>query len=115
MRPVSQPVLLKVYGGFKPASTALCAALAQIAASALPAENACVNLAGDLCSLSFEGIYFPIEEALTAIREHADAKTDGRLDVLDLENWTLCRHEIGGGKISTHSQGLNNVLDYSGF
>lgn len=112
---MSQPVLLKVYGGFKPASHKLHDALRQIAARAQPSENLCVALAGDMASLSFEGIYFPLQETLAAIRECADDKTVGRLDVLDIENWTICRHEIKGREIGTHSQNLNNVLDYSGF
>jgi hypothetical protein len=68
MRAMSQPVLLKVYGGFMPASPRLHEALRQIAATALPAENVCVALDGDMASLSFEGIYFPLEETLEAIR-----------------------------------------------
>lgn len=112
---MSQPVLLKVYGGLKPASPGLHEALLQIAATAQPSENACVALAGDMASLSFEGIYFPLEETLAAIREYASEETRGRLDVLDIENWTLCRHEINGREISARSRALNNVLDYSGF
>lgn len=112
---MSQPVLLKVYGGFMPASPRLHEALRQIAGTALPAENVCVALDGDMASLSFEGIYFPLEETLEAIREYANEETRGRLGVLDIENWTLCRHEINGKEISARSQGLNSVLDYSGF
>ncbi len=55
-----------------------------------------------------------MRETLEAIREYANEETRGRLDVLDIENWTLCRHEINGKEISARSQGLNSVLDYSG-
>ena len=42
MRAMSQPVLLKVYGGFHAGLPRLHEALRQIAATALPAENVCV-------------------------------------------------------------------------
>lgn len=112
---MSQPVLVKVYGGFKPAAPDLAQALESEINKAIPSENAHVSLAGDLCALSFEGIYFPLDEILEAIERHATSMTGGRLDVLDLENWRLYRHEIADGKMEVHQNNLDNVLDYSGF
>ena len=41
-------------------------------------------------------------------------KHQGKLDVLDLENWRLTRHLFDQGRIRSSSAPLNNVLDYSG-
>lgn len=112
---MSQPTLIKAYGGFKPASPALAHALEDELGKAIPGENANISCTGDMCVLSFEGIYFPLDEILGAIAEYSTPMTGGRLDVLDMENWRLYRHEIAGGKIDVHENSLDNVLDYSGF
>lgn len=112
---MSQPVLVKVYGGLKPVSGPLRDNISHILAAACPPENASLSCTGDMCAISFEGIYFPLGEFLAEIRQNADEETKGRLDVLDLENWKLCRHEINGREINTRCNGLNNALDYSGF
>lgn len=112
---MSQPVLVKVYGGLKPVSVLLRKNLRHILETACPAENANLSYNGDMCVISFEGIYFPLEEILAEVCQNADDDTSGRLDVLDIENWKLCRHEINGREIHARDNCLNNVLDYSGF
>lgn len=112
---MSQPELVKAYGGFRPADQEFYEALAAALLQAMPAENAFVELRGKMCVLSFEGVYFPLEEVLKAIGLHARSNTRGRLDYLDLENWRLVRHELAEGEIASHEADLNHVLDYSGF
>ena len=38
----------------------------------------------------------------------------GKLDVLDLENWRMTRHAFRDGVLHSSAAPLNNVLDYSG-
>lgn len=112
---MSQPVLVKVYGGFRPVTQEFHDALAVCLAEALPTGNALVGLRDEMCVISFEGVYFPLEAVLAAIARHALPETRGRLDYLDLENWRLYRHELAEGALCGNEADLNHVLDYSGF
>ena len=49
--------------------------------------------------LSFEGIYFPWEEAAGAIRSHITKDSTGKMDVLDMENWRITRFFIKDGTV----------------
>lgn len=112
---MSQPVLLKVYGNFFPANNLLFQQLTRICASAVSQEQAVVFLEGDLLRISFEGIYFPMDEVLGVFQDFFTPEGRGKLDYLDLENWRMTRYLFKDGKISSSSTPLNNVLDYSGF
>lgn len=113
MSAMSQPVLIKTYGNIYPASKELLRELAARMQDAIPAGNVTVAN-GDMLLLSFEGIYFPLEEVLAGIERHITGQSAGKLDYLDLEAWRLTRFRIENGKISSSSAPLNNVLDYSG-
>lgn len=112
---MSQPVLLKVYGNFCPANNLLFEHLAKACAKAVSMEQPVVFLEGDLLRISFEGIYFPVDEVLKVFQDFSTPDMQGKLDYLDLENWTMSRYIFKNGKISSGSVSLNNVLDYSGF
>ncbi len=112
---MSQPVLVKVYGGFRPVTPEFHAALTSALEGAIPADHIHIGLDGAMCVMSFEGVYFPLEDVLTAICRHAPRDATGRLDYIDLENWRLWRHEFAKGELSCHDADLNHVLDYSGF
>lgn len=108
--------LCKVYGHVYPVTEALHAALEQAVAGALaddPSE-AVLCREGDMDRISFEGVYFPEEEVLAALRQHLGPDMQGKLDYLDLENWRMRRHRFVQGRIVSSSAPLNNVLDYSG-
>lgn len=77
-------------------------------------EEEAVTLEGDLLRISFEGLYFPVEETLAAVAARLRPDQTGKLDVLDLENWRLERHVFADGRISSGAAPLNNVLDFSG-
>lgn len=108
--------LLKVYGHVYPVSDALHAALEAACAGAMPddADEPALCREGDMSRISFEGVYFPVEETLEALKRHLRPEHQGKLDVLDLENWRLVRHVFAQGHIRSTSAPLNNVLDYSG-
>lgn len=111
---MSQPVLLKIYGNIAPVDARLGAELAAVAKSAWPPENAHAEMNGDMLLVSFEGVYFPLEEALEAISKYLTKNSAGKLDALDIENWRLVRHLFKDGSINVKTAPLNNVLDYSG-
>lgn len=111
---MAQPVMLKVYGNLWPASPQLKDRLSMLCTSCLPPESQIVELDVDLLRISFEGIFFPLKEVLDCIKPSLENNTRGKLDVLDLEAWTLQRHIFANGKITCRSAPLNNILDYSG-
>lgn len=112
---MSQPVLLKVYGNLYPADAAAHAVLARACATCVPdGTDEVVTLEGDLVRISFEGLFFPVDEVLEALAATLKPEQKGKLDVLDLEAWTLTRHLFADGRIVSRAAPLNNVLDFSG-
>ena len=113
---MSRQPLLKVYGHIYPVDKALYAALEHACADAMPDEDdlPVIEHDGDMARISFEGIYFPLDDVLDVLTAHVRAEHKGKLDVLDLESWRLIRHTFTQGRVDVHSAPLNNVLDYSG-
>lgn len=113
---MAQPVLIKVYGNIWPADKDFYDSIVRISRDSIPTGNdpPIVEFSGDLIKISFEGIYFPTEEILNFMQKNINPMQKGKLDILDLEDWTLTRYTFINGKISINSAPLNNVLDYSG-
>lgn len=114
---MSQPVLIKVYGAFAPASDKLQNGLDAVASLGMGThtEGEAVSRLGEWLRISFEGIWFPLDELKTFLESFSGAALRGKLDYLDLENWRLTRLEFLNGELRVSSAPLNNVLDYSGF
>ncbi len=68
----------------------------------------------DMLKLSYEGIYFPLEDFLATLTPYLHEKSQGKIDYIDLDAWVLTRHTIAGTTIHIRSASLNSVLDYSG-
>ncbi len=83
---------------------------ADSASARVPGE---IN-AGGLLRISFEGLYFPLQEVMAALEARLPPQATGRLDYLDLDNWTLTRYERRDGIFVSGTRGLNHVLDHSG-
>ena len=113
---MSRQPLLKVYGHIYPVDDALYEALEKACADAMPDEDDIPVLErdGDMARFSFEGAYFPLDSVLEALTAHMQTGHQGKLDVLDMEEWRLIRHTFIQGRMDVHSAPLNNVLDYSG-
>ncbi len=112
---MSQPVLLKVYGNLWPAPKDVLEPLASLFADCMPEpEFPPARLDDELLTIAFEGIYFPVDEILAVLSRYLTVQSQGKLDVIDLENWRLVRHMFKNGNIETRTAPLNNVLDYSG-
>ena len=74
----------------------------------------CTELEGDIFRISFEGVFFPLDDVLDALRPLLCAESSGKIDLIDMENWTLTRAAFSGAEITTKTVGLNHVLAYSG-
>lgn len=116
-----QPVILKVYGNVYPFSKSFIPGLESICSNCQPLpdkfseEMPIIYYANELLRISFEGIYFPIEEIVEYLKSALTSNQNGKIDYLDLENWSLTRYLIENGMIDKSSTSLNNVMDYSGF
>ena len=77
-------------------------------------ESPWVFLEGNMLRISWEGLYFPLEEVLCALSATLAQNAEGKLDYLDLEAWTLTRCIPGADGFHTTTRSLNHVLDYSG-
>lgn len=113
---MSRDPLLKVYGHIYPVDNEDFAALAHACADALPdtEDIPVIEMDGDMVRISFEGVYFPVDEVLAALNLLLRPGHQGKLDVLDMEGWRLTRHVFADGSIKSSSAPLNNVLDHSG-
>lgn len=109
---MSRPIPLKIYGDLRPVE--LSPALEKIAGQALPPpDRAPIVQDGDIILISFEGIYFPLDEILDAIKSSA-LPVNGKIDALDLDAWILTRYLFENGEIEKRKSPLNNVLAWSG-
>ena len=68
----------------------------------------CTELEGDIFRISFEGVFFPLDDVEASVGEDLD------LDLIDMEAWTLTRAAFSGTEITVKTVGLNHVLAYSG-
>lgn len=111
-----QSPLCKVYGHVYPCDAGLYRALEQAVAGAMGQEEDEPVLVreGDMARISFEGVYFPEEDVVQALREGLTPAMRGKLDCLDLENWRLTRYRLEEGEVRPSSAPLNNVLTFSG-
>ena len=115
---MSQPILLKVYASISGVAQGLADELREAVQDAVHADESpaeTVTQDGPLVLVSFEGLYFPVEEAAACIKRHLTKETTGKMDVLDLENWTITRFTLQGGFMQERSGSLNNALDFNGF
>lgn len=99
--------LVKVYGNLWPVGRKCLQAVQAVCGDA-------AELEGDLLRISFEGIWFPLEDLLDALAVWLRPDCQGKLDYLDLEAWRMTRYRFVQGKIQSSSRSLNDVLAYSG-
>ncbi|MDR2572963.1 MAG: hypothetical protein LBC94_01235 [Desulfovibrio sp.] len=112
---MSGRVLIKVYGHIQPVSDDFFTALVKICSDAISdgQDGSILRREEETVRISFEGLYFPLEETLHLLARHIGPEHRGKLDVLDIENWRLSRHVFDGG-LRSSSAGLNSVMDYAG-
>ncbi|OBQ50294.1 hypothetical protein [Halodesulfovibrio spirochaetisodalis] len=104
-------ILIKVYGSISNASPELY----QAALSFIEEQDEdAVELDGTFFTISFEGIYFMIDEFMDAIKPHLTKECSGRIDYIDVDEWSLTRFWIEGGLVTHNTANLNHVMDHSG-
>ena len=106
--------IIKIYAAFSPVAEAVRQELETVEKDVMGNGEEWLFWEDGLLRISFEGLYFPIEEALAILEPHLTGKSSGKLDILDLEDWTLTRHELRNGQLTASTRSLNHVLDYAG-
>ena len=108
----------KVFAAFFPAGAESLTGMEKLYGEALGEDPPWASLEGDLLRLSWEGVYFPLEEALDVLARTLPGEAEGKLDYIDLDSWALTRHILlpgpGAERFSQSTRSLNHVLDYSG-
>ena len=104
-------ILIKVYGSISNATPELFEAARKAVESV---DEDAIDMSGSLLTISFEGIYFMIDDFIDAIKPYLSKEHSGRIDYIDIDEWTLTRFWIEGGLITQNTAGLNNVMDHSG-
>ena len=77
-------------------------------------EDSRVEHHGDLLRLNVQGVAFPLDEAVEILRPFLCPQSEGRLDLIDREAWTLTRVRFSGLDDSRSTVDLNHVLDFAG-
>lgn len=109
-------ILIKVYGSVQPATQGMCDAARNAAQGMgeLDDIDEVVALDGSLLTFHFEGMYFPLDDVLAALGPMMGKECEGRIDYIDMDEWTLTRFWIQGGLVTQNTASLNQVMDYSG-
>ena len=102
----------KTYGHLFPADQHIADAVGAVLSDWNIPE--CTELEGDIFRISFEGVFFPLDDVLDALRPLLCAESSGKIDLIDMEAWTLTRAAFSGTEITVKTVGLNHVLAYSG-
>lgn len=105
---------IKVYAAFSPADANVLSSVEKAGSEAMGHESPWLFLEGDLLRIAWEGAYFPLEEVLRALEITLAADAQGKLDHLDLDDWTLTRYLPGPDGFRSSTRSLNQVLEYSG-
>ena len=94
----------KTYGHLFPADQHIADAVGAVLSDWNIPE--CTELEGDIFRISFD--------VLDALRPLLCAESSGKIDLIDMEAWTLTRAAFSGTEITVKTVGLNHVLAYSG-
>ena len=101
----------KTYGHLFPADQHIADAVGAVLSDWNIPE--CTELEGDIFRISFEGVFFPLDDVLDALRPLLCAESSGKIDLIDMEAWTLTRAAFSGTEITVKTVGLNHVLAYT--
>lgn len=106
-------ILIKVYGNIRPVSADL---VEQLQAEQPEKEDGteALELSGEMLLFSFEGMYYPIDEVIEIVTKGLTPEMEGKIDYIDLDEWTLTRYTIADGNITHATRSLNHVMAYSG-
>ncbi|MCQ2443968.1 MAG: hypothetical protein MJ061_00495 [Mailhella sp.] len=103
-------MIVKAYGSLDPAGEEALEAVRGVLESWFIDAGA-VELEGDLLRISFEGDVFPDDEVVDALRPFLSDASRGKLDILDLEEWTLHRYFFTYGTVRDNKVTLDKALE----
>lgn len=104
-----RPVIVKAYGALSPVTEAAYHAAVSVLESWYIPEAA--ELRGDMLCFSYEGDMFPDAELVEALKPYLCNASEGKLDILDLEAWTLHRYFFAQGRLHDHTVTLDKALE----
>lgn len=105
-----RPVIVKAYGALSPATQETYEAVCAVLESWFM-DTETIELTGDMLTIGYEGDAFPDDEVVDALRPFFCERSWGKLDIIDLEAWTLHRYSFAGGQLSDHTATLDKALD----
>ncbi len=91
-----RPVIMKVYGNLYPVDKTCFEEVEQVL-TAWNIEDS-VFYEKDMVRISYEGEYFPCDEVSEILKSYHAETTEGKLDCMDLEEWTLARYSFKKNK-----------------
>ncbi len=108
-----RPVLIKVYGNLYPVPQechTLCGRVLQ--SWNLEDIEEVLFYEGDMVRFSFEGDFFPCDEIAEILKSFDTVHTEGKLDCIDVEEWTLTRHFFKKNEAyRVNTASLNHALE----
>lgn len=105
-----RPVIIKAYGALSPAGEEAYEAVRSVLESWFLDTDA-VELVGDMVTIGYEGDAFPDDEVVDALKPFLCETSWGKLDIIDLEAWTLRRYSFAKGQLTDHTATLDKALD----
>ena len=102
----------KAYGNLSPAGEDAVRAVDRVFMDWGMSQRA--ELEGDILRVAFESVFFPLDDILVSLKPFLRPDSSGKMDLIDMEEWTLTRAIFAGTEIRLSSAGLNDVLAYSG-
>ena len=104
-----RPVIIKAYASLFPASRETLLAVTTVLANWHITSAA--DLAKDMLLIQHEGDFFPADDIITVLRPFLTEKSEGKLDVIDLEHWTLRRVSFEQGNLKDRTASLDHALE----
>lgn len=115
-------IIIKAFGYLEPVNEQCLQELVNLCVSWYLDENI-FRLEGKGLHIYHEGEYFPHEDIIEVLAKYIQQKSQGKLDIIDYEAWTLKRYffdyslqkeeELKMGKIYSRSSSLDHALEAS--
>lgn len=105
---------VEAYGNLHPVPHTASQAVHRVLADWGLDDSAEVDFSGDLIRFGVRGVCFPLDDMENALTPYATPASQGKIDLIDREAWTLTRLIFDGTRTTRSTVGLNHVLDYAG-
>lgn len=106
-------IIVKAYGWLEPANEEILQTLEPILRSWYIEDAMCLE--DGALRLAYEGEYFPHEEIARALFPFLNEKSKGKMDIMDLEAWTLQRYFFDTSQVIVSNTGFSALAKKSAF